>query len=490
MTARGVLICGTASNAGKTTIVAGLCRALARRGIAVAPFKAQNMSLNSGVTEAGHEIARAQLLQADAAQTVADVSMNPILVKPGTDRTAHLVVNGVPAGDIDAADYVADRSALRQLAADAYRDLARRYAVVVAEGAGSAAEINLRAQDIANLGLAHAVDLPVVVVTDIDRGGAFASLLGTMECLDSYDRSRIVGFVINRFRGDPDVLKSGIDELEQRTGRPVFGVVPFDPELRLDAEDSLATDWAPRPKPPVGADLLRIAVLRFPRASNLTDLEPLAAEPGVVLTFADVPQQLVDADLVVLPGTRSTVADLTWLRRSGFGEVLADRAHRAAPVLGICGGYQMLGQVIEDTVESGAGEVDGLGLLPVRTVFSTEKVLARRRARLADGCTVDGYQIHHGHLTRLGGQALFADEGCQVGPIMGTTWHGLFDSDGYRRRFLDSVARASQRRFVTSDLDWQAERNRHLDRLADAVDLHLAPLVDQLCPPAAPGLAR
>ncbi|HEX3898706.1 MAG TPA: cobyric acid synthase, partial [Mycobacteriales bacterium] len=342
MTASGLLVCGTASNAGKTTIVAALCRSLARRGVRVAPFKAQNMSLNSGVTTTGHEIARAQLLQAEAARIPAEVAMNPILVKPGTDRSAHLVVNGVPAGEIDATDYVGDRSALRRLAADAYRDLAARYDVIVAEGAGSAAEINLRAQDIANLGLAQAVDIPVVVVTDIDRGGAFASLIGTLECLGPRDRARVVGFVINRFRGDASVLQPGIDELTRRTGRPTFGVLPYDAELRLDAEDSLSTDWSPRTQPPIGADVLRVAVVRFPRASNLTDLEPLAAEPGVVLTFADVPQQLTDADLVVLPGTRTTVADLDWLRKSGFGSVLQDRGARGLPVLGICGGYQML----------------------------------------------------------------------------------------------------------------------------------------------------
>jgi adenosylcobyric acid synthase len=488
--ARGLLVCGTASNAGKTTVVAALCRSLARRGVSVAPFKAQNMSLNSGVTCDGHEIARAQLLQADAARTRAEVAMNPILIKPGTDRSAHLVVNGLPAGEIDASDYVGDRSALRQLAADAYRDLAARYDVVIAEGAGSAAEINLRAQDIANLGLARAVDLPVVLVTDIDRGGAFASLIGTLECLDAYDRSHIVGFVINRFRGDPTVLQPGIDELTRRTGRPTFGVLPYDPELRLDAEDSLATDWSPRTHPPIGPDVLRVAVVRFPRASNLTDLEPLAAEPGVVLTFADVPQQLTDADLVVLPGTRTTIADLEWLREMGFASVLEDRAARGLPVLGICGGYQMLGQVIEDLVESQAGDVAGLGLLPVRAIFSTDKVLARRVAHLADGTEVTGYQIHHGRVTRLGGETLFEDEGCRSGVVAGTTWHGLFDNNDYRRQLLGWVADATGRRFVASTMDWYAERDRQLDRLADAADLHLSALIERLTPALTAGISR
>jgi adenosylcobyric acid synthase len=228
--------------------------------------------------------------------------------------------------------------------------------------------------------------------------------------------------------------------------------------------------------------VLRIAVLRFPCASNLTDLEPLAAEPGVVLSFADVPQQLTDADLVVVPGTRATVADLDWLRKSGFGSALQNRAARGLPVLGICGGYQMLGQVIEDLVESQSGDVEGLGLLPVRTVFSTDKVLAQRVAHLTDGTAVTGYQIHHGRVSRLGGEPLFADEGCRVGPVAGTTWHGLFDNNGYRRQLLGWVSEATGRRFVPSTMDWHAERDQQLDRLADAADLHLPTLLEQLTP--------
>lgn len=494
MTARGVLVCGTASNAGKTTIVAALCRALARRGVKVAPYKAQNMSLNSGVTATGHEIARAQLLQAEAARVVAEVAMNPVLVKPGTDRHAHLIVNGQPAGEIDATDYRGDRRALLHIAVEAYRELAERYDVIVAEGAGSPAEINLRAHDIANLGLAEAVDLPVVLVTDIDRGGAFASLLGTLECLDAADRARIRGFVINRFRGDVAVLQPGLDELTQRTGLPVFGVVPFDPGLRIDAEDSLATDWAPQPKPPLGRDILKVSVVRLPRASNLTDLEPLAAEPGVVLSFADVPQQVVDADLVVLPGTRTTVADLEWLRGRGFDAALRQRAEAGLPVLGICGGYQMLGEHIEDQVESRAGRVAGIGLLPVSTTFTDAKTVALRHAMSSDGHPVDGYELRHGQVRRHGGEELLSGEGCRHGATSGTSWHGLFDNDGYRRAVLQSVAAAVGRSFVASDLQWREERNRQLDRLGDAAEDQLQPLiatlVDAKSPPIASSASR
>ena len=478
--ARGLLVCGTASNAGKTTVVAALCRLLARRGVRVAPFKAQNMSLNSTVTADGREIARAQHLQAEAAGVAPEVAMNPILVKPGTDRRSHLVVNGLPAGDLDALNYLRDRHDLLDVAVSAYRDLAARFDVIIAEGAGSPAEINLRQHDIANMGLASALDLPVVLVTDIDRGGAFASLLGTLACLDDADQKRIIGFVINRFRGDVDVLQPGLDEIEQRTGRPVFGVLPYDAALRLDAEDSLATEWAPIPQPPVGPDILRVAVIRLPRASNLTDLEPLAAEPGVVLTFADVPQQLVDSDLVVIPGTRATVDDLGWLRDRGFESVLRQRAESGLPLLGICGGYQMLGASIRDGVESRQDVIPGLALLPVDTTFGPTKVLAQRSERFADGTRVTGYQIHHGRVHRRGGEELVPGDGCVDGAVAGTTWHGLFDSDDYRRGYLQQVAAVTGCSFVPGHTSWNEHRDTKLHRLADAAQMHLRRLVDEL----------
>jgi adenosylcobyric acid synthase len=484
MTASGLLVCGTASNAGKTTIVAALCRALLRRGVRVAPYKAQNMSLNSGVTPSGHEIARAQLLQAVAAGVEPEVAMNPVLIKPGSDQRAHLIVNGQHAGEVDASDYLVDRSALMRAAIAAYDELASRYDVIVAEGAGSGAEINLRDYDIANFGLATAVDLPVVIVTDIDRGGAFASLIGTMECLDAADRRRVRGFVINRFRGDVAVLQPGIDELARRTGVPTFGVVPYSPGLRLDAEDSLATAWTPVPRPPVGPDILRIVVVRLPRASNLTDLEPVAAEPGVVLTFADVPEQMLGADLVVVPGTRATVDDLGWLRDRGFADGLQARAESDLPILGICGGYQMLGETIEDHVESAAGVVPGLGLLPVVTVFAQRKTLAVRAGVLPGGTRVDGYQIHHGRVSRSGGQEMLPDDGCHVGSVSGTTWHGLFESDAFRRHFLADVAAQTHRDFVLSGLQWRRERETQLDHLGHLAEEHLAPLLDELLSPA------
>ena len=470
----GLLVCGTSSDAGKTTVVAGLCRVLARRGVRVAPFKAQNMSLNSGVTASGHEIARAQLLQAEAAGVEADVCMNPVLIKPAGRMRSHLVVMGRPAGEIGAADYTGPRrSALLHHVTEAWADLRSRYDVVIAEGAGSPAEINLRDGDIANLGLASAVGAPVILVGDIDRGGVFASLIGTLACVSAEDRQLFRGFVVNKFRGDLAVLRPGLDELERRTGLPVHGVLPYDPSLRLDAEDSLSTQWAPVPAPPLGPDVLRVAVVRLPYASNLTDVEPLAAEPGVVLTFADVPQQLDDADLVVLPGTRSTVADLRWLITRGFDEVLRARAAAGLPVLGICGGYQMLGDRITDDVESGAGKVSGLGLLPVATVFRTDKTLAVGRATTPTGVVVTGYEIHHGTVTRNGGEELWDGQGCRRGSVTGTTWHGLFESDGYRREFLSTVAAATGRTFALSEMDWAGRRSSQLNAIADLLEEHV-----------------
>ena len=470
----GLLVCGTSSDAGKTTVVAGLCRVLARRGVRVAPFKAQNMSLNSGVTAGGHEIARAQLLQAAAAGVEADVCMNPVLIKPSGAMRSHLVVMGLPAGEIGAADYTGTRrGALLHHVTEAWADLRSRYDVVIAEGAGSPAEINLRDGDIANLGLAQAVGAPVILVGDIDRGGVFASLLGTLASVSAEDRELFRGFVVNKFRGDPAVLRPGLDELERRTGLPVHGVLPYDPALRLDAEDSLSTQWAPTPEPPLGPDVLRVAVVRLPRASNLTDVEPLAAEPGVVLTFADVPQQLDGADLVILPGTRSTVADLRWLTDRGFGDVLRARASADRPVLGICGGYQVLGDRITDDVESRAGTVPGLGLLPVTTEFCSEKTLTLGRATTSEGTVVTGYEIHHGRVSRHGGDELWPGQGCRSGSVIGTTWHGLFEADGYRRELLCAVAAATGRQFVPSELQWGARRSAQLDRIADLLEEHL-----------------
>src|SRR5882724_4035325 len=324
-----LLVAGTTSDAGKSVVTAGLCRWLRRQGVRVAPFKAQNMSLNSFVTPGGAEIGRAQAMQAAAAGIEPDPRMNPVLLKPGASGS-QVVLLGHPDGEVDALSYRPRKARLLEVALDSLASLRRDYDVVICEGAGSPAEINLRATDIANLGLARAADLPVVVVTDIDRGGSFAALYGTVALLEPADQALVAGFVINKFRGSRELLDPGLDMITGLTGRPVLGVLPFAPGLWLDAEDSLALDSARRAPagPSAGGDVLRVSVIRLPRISNFTDVDALAAEPGVLVRLATRPAELADADLVVLPGSRATVSDLAWLRDQGFAAALAERARQ------------------------------------------------------------------------------------------------------------------------------------------------------------------
>lgn len=476
-----LLVTGTNSDAGKSVFVAGLCRHLARKGVKVAPFKAQNMSLNSAVAADGGEIGRAQAMQAAAAGVVSEVGMNPVLLKPTSDRGSQVIVMGKATGDTDAVAYQEHKADLREVVTAALADLRSRYDVVICEGAGSPAEINLRTDDLVNMGLARAAELPTVLLGDIDRGGVFAALYGTLALLDRADQALIAGFVINKFRGDGAVLAPGLDQLAALTGRPTLGVLPWIGGLWIDVEDSLALEGPrPEPQPPAGADGLDVAVVRLPQLSNFTDMDPLLAEPGVRVTFTDRPYDVARADLAILPGTKATVADLAWVRRRGIDGALAGRAERGAPVLGICGGYQMLGATIDDTVESRAGQVDGLDLLPVTTVFSDEKVLARPSGTSPafDGVAASGYEIHHGRSTVSGGQPLLRsvvgdDEGCMVGVVIGTAWHGLLESDGFRRALLGFVARTAGREFVAGEIEFAAVRDSQLDRLGDLVGDHV-----------------
>lgn len=468
-----LLVLGTSSGAGKSTVVTGLCRSLHRRGISVAPFKAQNMSLNSFVTAENGEMGRAQVVQARAAGVEPEVRMNPVLLKPGSDVASQLVVMGQPAGELDGSRWRA-KAELLDLVVGAHDDLRRRFDVVICEGAGSPAEVNLRASDIVNLGFAAAAKVPSILVGDIDRGGVFATLVGTLGVLDGADQDLVRGFVINKFRGTRALLEDGLAHLSAMTDRPVLGVLPMLAGREVDTED--ATDfssWADGPAP-LGEDVLVIGVVALPRASNLTDVDPLIDEPGVIVRALYRPEAMADCDLVILPGTRATVSDLGWLRARGFEAALARRAREGGPITGICGGYQMLGRVIDDDVESGRGLVDGLGLLPVRTDFVARKVLARPSARLADGSTVTGYQIHHGVVTREAGAPLVGDEGCVAGPVSGTTWHGLFENDQWRRAFLTELATARAKRFVVSPATcFEDRREARIEALADLVDEHL-----------------
>jgi adenosylcobyric acid synthase len=470
-----ILVAGTSSGAGKSTVVTGLCRLLHRQGIDVAPFKAQNMSLNSFVTRQGAEIGRAQAAQAQAAGLEPEALMNPVLLKPGTDTTSQVIVLGHPVGEYAARDYWSQKQSLLDVVVDAHAQLRERFDVVIAEGAGSPAEINLRDRDIVNLGFAQAVGAPVIVVADIDRGGMFASLVGTLAVLTESDRALIKGFIVNRFRGDLALLQPGLDQLFEHTKRPVLGVLPHVRGLWLDTEDALDFAAYREPVTALGDDVLRVAVLWLPRASNLTDLDPLACEPGVIVRFVTEPQELADADLVVIPGTRATVDDLGWLRAREFDRALVARAAKGLPILGICGGYQMLGQSITDAVESKDGCVAGLGLLAVRTEFAPDKYLARPSVTLEDGTSVEGYEIRHGETTHIGrGESFFADVGARAGATAGTSWHGLFENDAFRRSYLSEVAERTGRAFtVAPDVSFAAVREERFDCLADLMEAHL-----------------
>lgn len=476
-----LLITGTGSDAGKSVVVAGLCRHLARTGMSVAPFKAQNMSLNSAVTASGHEIGRAQAMQAAAAGIAPEVAMNPVLLKPTGERGSQVIVMGRPMSHTTAATYQRRRGQLHGVVADALADLRSRFDVVICEGAGSPAEINLRVGDLANMGLARTADLPTLVLGDIDRGGVFASLYGTLALLEPADQALVAGFVINKFRGDPELLIPGLERLAALTARPTLGVLPWVDGLWIDAEDSLALQ-APRPAsaPGIGPDGLEVAVVALPRLSNFTDVDPLVAEPGVRVAFTDRPSDVAGADLAIVPGTKATVADLAWMRAHGFEDALIERARRGRPILGVCGGYQMLGTTIDDEVESHVGRVDGLGLLPVSTVFGQDKVLARPSGTSPafGDVAATGYEIRHGRTTVAGGEPLLRtsqgeDEGCLRDAVAGTSWHGVLESDAFRRALLTWVTARTGHDFVVATVDYAGVRDAQLDRLAALVADHL-----------------
>ena len=501
-TGGALLVAGTTSDAGKSMVVAGLCRLLARKGIRVAPFKAQNMSNNSvvalGADGVGGEIGRAQAMQARAAGLAPSVRFNPILLKPGSDRTSQLVVRGRAMGTVGASDYVKHRDALAGVVAEELAGLRAEFDVVLCEGAGSPAEINLRATDLANMGLARAANLPVVIVGDIDRGGVLAHFFGTVAVLSPQDQALVAGFIVNKFRGDPALLAPGLEQLAALTGRPTYGVLPYCDQLWLDAEDSLsvvAREFVGVPIPPHGAQWLRVAAVRLPRISNSTDVEALACEPGVLVRWAGGPEQIAGADVVVLPGSKATVSDLQWLRDTGLAGAIVAHARRGGVVLGMCGGFQMLCRRIEDSVESGReggrGSVEGLGLLDADIVFAPEKVLARWDAA-TDG--LEGYEIHHGRVVRSAEETWFeaggAAQGWVRGTVFGTHWHGLFDNDGFRRDWLQQAAQTTGRAgfAVAPDISVGARRDAQLDVMADLLSAHLAldAVLDLLAgPPAA-----
>ncbi|MBS9533919.1 cobyric acid synthase [Mycobacterium sp. M1] len=464
----GLLVAGTTSDAGKTVVATGLCRALVRRGVAVAPYKAQNMSNNSmvvaGADGDGAEIGRAQWIQALAAGVTPEPAMNPVLLKPGSDWLSHVVLMGRPAGEIAASSWETRRSALATTAHAAYDDLAARYDVIVAEGAGSPTEINLRAGDFTNMGLAVHAGLPTFVVGDVDRGGVFAAFFGTVALMSPQDQALVVGFIVNKFRGQETLLEPGLRDLERLTGRRVFGNLPWHPDLWLDSEDSL--DLEGRRSPRTGAR--RVAVIRLPRVSNFTDVDALGLEPDLDVVFVADPRGIADADLVVLPGTRATIADLAWLRSRGLDRAILEHAAAGKPVFGVCGGFQMLGTAVRDPdgIEGTPAEVDGLGLLDVETRFGASKVL-RLPTGIGLGVPATGYEIHHGRITRGDAAEEFLG-GARAGHVFGTMWHGALEGDALRAAFLRETLD-----LAPSTVSFAAARERRIDLIADLIEAHL-----------------
>ena len=456
MPARTIMFQGTASHVGKSVLTAAFCRILSRRGIRVAPFKGMNMSNNAWVTRDGGEMATAQAVQARACGVTPAVEMNPVLLKTTSDQASQVIVMGKPIGTVAAADLRKIRGRLMEAVRTALRRLLDSYEFVVIEGAGSPAEINLQETDLANMRVAQMAEAPVILVGDIERGGIFAQMVGTLELLSPEDRQRVRGMVINKFRGDPALLKEGVQWLEQRTGRPVFGVLPFMQDLRIPEEDSLAARLT-QTQGTFHEASLRIQIARTPTMANFTDFDPLHQEPGVEITYlTESPSEGPLPHLLILPGSKSTMADLEWLRRTGLDRHVAECAKNQVEVLGICGGFQMLGETIYDPshVESAQDSMPGLRLLPTSTLFLTTKVTAQVKGiHLESGARVTGYEIHAGRLQGARrGKPLFrlqeragspVDEldGCRVEgrTVWGTYLHGLFDEPEFRHWYLDQL---------------------------------------------------
>jgi adenosylcobyric acid synthase len=450
------MIQGTGSSVGKSIIVTALCRIFLQDGFKACPFKAQNMSLNSFVTKEGGEMGRAQVVQAQAAQLQPHVDMNPVLIKPTSDTKAQIILQGKPVGNMQVKKYNNYKKRVIKNVLDSFYRLKKQYEIVVIEGAGSPAEINLKKHDIVNMKIAQIANSPVILVGDIDKGGVFASLVGTLELLSEREQKRIKGFIINKFRGDKNLLKGGLNFLEKKTGRPVLGVIPYFKDILIPEEDSVVLENKKRdscirnPR----TETINVAVIKLPYTSNFTDFDALENEPDVRLTYVDDKEQLDRVDIIIIPGTKNTIKDLVWLRKTHLAQKIIQelKSDKTLPILiGICGGYQMLGKVIYDSgnIESIQKEIEGLGLLPIATTFKSEKILSQTEAiEIKTGIELKGYEIHHGRTTNLatcspmlrikGGRRL---EGSQIedGRIWGTYLHGIFDNTRFRRNFLNKV---------------------------------------------------
>ena len=479
---RTIMIQGTMSNVGKSLLTAALCRIFRQDGYCVAPFKSQNMALNSFVTEDGLEIGRAQAMQAEAAGIVPRVWMNPILLKPTTDVGSQVIVNGEVVGNYTAKEYFEYKKQLVSVIQNAFSRLEEQADIIVIEGAGSPAEINLKDHDIVNMGLAQLLQAPVLLAGDIDRGGVFAQLYGTMALLEAEERRHVKGLILNKFRGDLSILEPGLRRLEELCGVPVTGVVPY-LRLDIDEEDSLSRRLEEKPK----QGLLDIAVIRLPHLSNYTDFSPLERTDAVSLRYVNREKELGEPDLLILPGTKSTMADLLWMRQNGLEASVKKLAEKDVPILGICGGYQMLGETLEDPENTeGGGSLRGMELLPVRTVFSLSKTRQQTKGKtlalpLPFGeitpLPVEGYEIHCGRSETSGKPFLQkADgsfDGCRNGSVCGTYLHGLFDEGQFADALVQSLLQKKGIALTTEPVCGKEYKEQQYDLLAQAVREHI-----------------
>ncbi|MDF7681836.1 cobyric acid synthase [Enterobacteriaceae bacterium ESL0689] len=493
---QAIMLQGTASDVGKSVLVAGLCRIFYQDGLRTAPFKSQNMALNSGITADGKEMGRAQIFQAEAAGITPDVRMNPVLLKPTSDRKAQVVLMGEVACDMDAVSYHQYKPQLREQVLQVYNSLAQQYDVLVLEGAGSPAEINLRDRDIVNMGMAEMARCPVLLVADIDRGGVFAAIYGTLALLQPDERARIKGVIINKFRGDVALLRPGIEQIEKLTGVSVLGVMPW-LEIDLEDEDGVALQNG---KYASGESHdINIAVIQLPHIANFTDFNALAAQADVGVRYIRHPQELTGSDLLILPGSKNTLGDLRWLRDSGMAEALLAAHSQQVPIIGICGGYQMLGKRIIDEVESGLGCQPGLGLLNTITHFARHKITTQVGAQMASslpgwlqpmsGIELQGYEIHMGKTQRAAdghpalllnkkGQSIADGAVSDDGLVMGTYLHGLFDNDTFTRALVNSLRQRKGLAPLVVTTDYATYRSQQFDLLATAMREHIN--IDQI----------
>lgn len=485
--AKVIMIQGTMSNAGKSLVTAGLCRVFKQDGYKVAPFKSQNMALNSFITKEGLEMGRAQVMQAEACGIEPSVNMNPILLKPTNDVGSQVIVNGEVLGNMSARDYYKKKTELIPHIMEAYNNLAKEYDIIVMEGAGSPAEINLKENDIVNMGMAKLVNSPVLLVGDIDRGGVFASIAGTLMLLEEDERKMIKGTIINKFRGDVNILKPGLDMIEEITKTPVVGVVPY-MELDIDDEDSLSERFNNKGT----VDLIDIAVIKLPRISNFTDFNTFEYIPGVSLRYVKSVRELKDPDMIILPGTKNTMEDLKWLRESGLESQILKQAAKGKVIFGICGGYQMLGMELSDpfNVESG-GTMAGMGLLPTKTVFEKEKVRTRVSGNFNEVSGIlaelsyvefEGYEIHMGQTTydfneeelttidNVNGEDIIKNDGLYKDNVYGSYIHGIFDKEEVSKAIVESLCIHKGIDYSSiSTVDIEKYKEEQYDKLAEGI---------------------